>query len=139
MNKRAQQARKPTSFRLKRIVAEVLDELSKADIPGFPAYGAKNLKKPIPKSMVLEACVRSEVVLQLSFRISEHQIESFLDNPDGLFRLFLLYCKAERGEKGYGFTTKSTETRFVYGPPDDQIMDKVVSKKLRRMFSKRKD
>lgn len=48
--------------------------------------------------------------------ISEKQVEGYRYTPE-LFRLFIMYIRAKRGDEGYGFTTDDKETRFVYGPP----------------------
>lgn len=138
MSKKQKRTKLPTSFRFKPIVIEVLNELAKADIPAFPCYGVKNIKKPIPKSRVIEACLRTELFFQLADRISHRQIESAFDDPDQIFWLFLMYCRAEHGEKGYGFTTKNRKTRFVYGPPSNNVMEKDVAKKWERILKNKK-
>lgn len=115
----------PISFRLAAKILDVLDELAQADLPAMPYYGVKSTKKPISKRWVIETCVRHFLFNFLSVAISERQLESNLYSRDQLCNLFLMYCKAQRGEKGYGFTTKNPKTRFVYGPPSDKIDPKI--------------
>ena len=132
MTEKQNRTQKPTSFRFKPIVHDVLNEIAKADLPGFPCYGAKKVKKPIPKTRVIEACLRIYLVFHLGGYISEHQIISAVEEPYQIFWLFVMFCRAERGEKGYGYTTKSRKTRFVYGPGGTKELKKIFGKVPKR-------
>lgn len=56
----------------------------------------------------------------LKREISENQVDS-IDSVDEVYRLFVMWSRAERGIKGYGFSTKSKKTRFVFGPSKEKL------------------
>lgn len=105
---------KPVSFRFKTEVLEVLNELIGTKIKC--AGCGKEIKKFTSRVDVIEDSLASLVCFLLQRSIAEQQIKEHRRNPRQLFRLYLMVCRADRGEKGYGFTEEDKKKRFAYGP-----------------------
>lgn len=118
---------KPVSFRLKTEAFEALDELVKLKL--CCAGCGKKIKRYSSKTKIIEASLGGLAHFLLRGRISEQQIESNRSDPYRILRLFITYCRAERGESGYGFKGRSKKTRRVYGPERiESIYDHMVEK-----------
>jgi len=105
---------KPVSFRFKTEVLEVLNELVGTKIKC--AGCGKEIKNFTSRIDVIEDSLAGLVAFLLHRGVAEQQIKEHRRNPRQLFRLYLMVCRAERGEEGYGFTEKDKKKRFVYGP-----------------------
>lgn len=105
---------KPVSFRFKPEVLGVLNELVGTKIKC--AGCGKEIKNFTSRIDVIEDSLAGLVAFLLHRSVAEQQIKEHRMNPRQLFRLYLMVCRAERGEKGYGFTEKDKKKRFVYGP-----------------------
>lgn len=113
-SKSSSTSNKPISFRFKPEVRQVLNELVGTKIKC--AGCGKEIKNFTSRIDVIEDSLAGLVAFLLHRSVAEQQIKENRRNPRQLFRLYLMVCRADRGEKGYGFTDKDKKKRFVYGP-----------------------
>ena len=108
---------KPTSFRFKPEVLDVLKELVGNDIK-CPKCGRVR-RHFNSKTEIIEDSLAALVAFILRDEIAEQQIKEYRRNPRQIFRLYIMVCRAKRKEEGYGFTGRTKKKRFVYGPEHD--------------------
>jgi len=111
--KRSATSSKPVSFRFKPEVLQLLNEL--VGIKVKCADCGKEIKRYTSKINVIEDSLAGLVHFLLRKRIAKQQLNDNRGSPSQLFRLYIMVCRADRDEKGYGFKKLGKE-RFVYGP-----------------------
>lgn len=103
--------RKVVSFRMTESELSVIAELKNTGhVLGLTAAECK--KCTITDWVML--CFVAALLTVLVTELSPKQVHSYTD----IAELFVLWSKATRGVKGYGFTTKNKKTRFAYGPSE---------------------
>jgi len=108
MGKQKKESQKPTSFRLGPEILEALNEVVRPDCPLDYGIGRS-------KAKWLEAGLSYLFFVSLMGKICIKQITTCKDDRE-LCKLFVMFCRAQRGMASYGFTAKRKSARFVYGP-----------------------
>lgn len=106
-------SKKSFTFRADPNLLEVLEEFA---FSGDLIMGPKYDYKTATKTEWLHIGIHNLVWSVLGLEISEKQLEGYDGTPQ-ICNLYIMFSRARRGVKGYGFTTKNKATRFVYGPP----------------------
>ena len=102
----------PTSYRFSPELLATLDILV-SEINPFPQK--EGLKT---KTGYLEAGLANTLYMKMHKHLNPKQLHS-CRTPGELFRLFIMFAKAQAGREGYGFTSKDRKARFVFGPKQE--------------------
>ena len=95
--------KKDAHYKISQVMDDALNELA------FSTSG------PNKKTQWLEYTLSEFIRQSLKGRLHRAQV-AMCKKPDEIFRLFLMYRRAERKEAGYKFTHKDPTKRLVTGP-----------------------